>query len=543
MTLPSMPGLGDVPPMADRVLKETFERAQANARQERRELAARKKELWDETFHSQIEESIRTRWQNSLIRKRMSRFITVELNAAKDITRAVAVAYDYGVRRLLHGANEELETNWRSLLQEGGIDGQAPSWLRFAFLQGQPPIVVPVVKHGRLVREIKLAHEYDVVTDPADPSGPPESVIWEVGDGTNTDQGNDKRVRWVVVDREVWRYYNREGRPVVGPAGKKVVEHGCRDEKGVQRCPAVPIRLEAPVAEDPWWGGFPNQRLLEGSINIAVLWTRLRFVRKSRDIKLLSLFGPRESSMPPGQLLSDPEGALRVFSDQAGALKLEAHDVVVDPAQAIGEIMFEYSNLVQAYGIPPSSITWQYSGGSQGMETVTPVATIQATRERLNHLRAGQIRFLDPAERTMAVYSAAMVRSLKHPLWSKIPKPDEVADQFTIEWQEIDTIADPKERRNQDDWDHKHGLISRVDFAQRKHTNLSRRAALELIKRNVEEDSEVNEILAERNQPLGGAVAPTTAQVNGTMGPLVRDGKVRPDGRANPKPPPSSEGT
>lgn len=525
---PSMPGPGLYPTLLEKELDKLFDRAQIHASQQRKALALAKLEILQGDFEAQVQEEIYNRWQNPTIRERMTRFISLTFNAGQDITNAVAVAYNYGTRRFLKDASDELEEVWSKALREGNLDGDAIALLQLAFIQGQPSLAVPRVRHGALTRDVNSADSYDVITDPTDPTGPLAGVVWEIKDGSNIDQANEKRVRWVILDRENWYYYNRHGVAVEGPEGLEFVQHFCEDQYGEPATPAIPFRLELPIGDDPYWGAVSNNRLWKGTVEIAVAWTRLQYLRKSQDSKLVNYFAPAGMELPPGQILNDPEGGVKVIGDGAGGVQFNVNDLDLSPQHYLMQIAAGYAALVESYGIPASAVTFDWSGGQGGgMESVQPTVSIQVTKEKLNLLRNKQIRFLLPAERYLHTLSASVMRGQRHRNWSQIPPPDEVWDSTVTEFGEIDTIADPKQRREQDQWEREQGLKSRIDLVQRKFPEMTRREALEFIKRNVDEDSEINEILAERNQPLGGPAAPTTAELNGAQGPMVRDA---PDG-------------
>jgi hypothetical protein len=229
-------------------------------------------------------------------------------------------------------------------------------------------------------------------------------------------------------------------------------------------------------------------------------------------------------------LLNDPEGGVKVIGEAAGSIKFDVHDLDISPSNYLSEIMAAYSTLVESYGVPASAVTFDWSGGQGGgMESAQPQVSIQVTKEKLNLLRNEQVRFLVPAEQQLAALSASAMREQRHKDWTQIPSPDEVWDRFVIEFGEIDTIADPKARREQDQWEREQGKRSRVDLVLRDHPYLTRREAMKLIERKVEEDSKINEFLAKRDMQPGAPATPTTAEVNGAMGPRVRDGQA-PDG-------------
>lgn len=519
MPLPPMPGPGLGPLLSDHVLAEAIERGHELANSIRKARAAERQDILDEDFHHLVVAKIEDLQKDKRIARRMVPHVSVLLNPASDITTQAACVYKRGARRNLIDAHEDEAKVWAGLHR--GIDLQMPTVNRTAFFVG-PTAVVPELRGNRVVRTVLKPHQYDVVLDRSD-SSTVAALVWEVERGTNLAESDPQTVRWIVLDREAWRYFNFQWVPVKGPEGHEVVEHGIHDEHGAPTVPFAVFRTSPAVAPD-WWGSSQNQRLAEATIDACYVWARMQFVRKSQDANLIHLFAAMEADIPQGQLLSDPEGAIVAYSQRAGAIQFGADDISIDPAKHLRHIEAIYQFAARAYGLNDARVSVSEDAGG------APVAEIRIKDRQAAAIRNEQIPFMADGEQRLAIVTSSLVRRNRARDWATVPPPDEVLERFDIEYPELQVIDDPKARREHFDWERKNGLKSRVDLVQLEHPEMSREEALDFIKRNVDEENDVNEILAERNQPvdggdLGGPDIETPGEQNGSKGPLVRDAK------------------
>lgn len=507
--LPSIPGPGSLRVLSDDVLDAMRQRAQEKANQQRRQDAEHRLEWWDECFTEQLRHAARKQYSDPEAYRGTAGQLSVALNPPKDLTKAVAQAYTRGVCRYLRDATEDEEKAWDELLAEDGIAHQAILWNRLAFLLG-PIHVVPVVKEGRLVREVLLPHQTDVMTAPGDPLGPPIAVRWTLFDGTHQGQDDD-RVAEIVLDQHSWQYFNAKGKPVKGPDGLEVVEHGLVDHRNKPLCPAVTFRLDDPRDPD-WWSGSVNDRLFAVGRQAGVKYARWLWIRGWADSKRMMVRAENQKLFPEGQSFSDPSDALEIFGSQAQS-DIEVLDLETNPEKFMSELNWMIGQLGVSFGLPPGTLTYQLASSSE------PVATIRVSNETRQALVAEQKPFLAPAERRLAMVTMAVARKARHPLWGELPPQDEVFERAVTEYPQHPSTMEPKEQREQDKQDLKWGLISLVDLAKRRDPTATRRQLLEGIKRNVEENNNVRELLARNQQAADPELGPPTQdEQNGEMG-------------------------
>jgi hypothetical protein len=533
----AMPGIGDVPTLANATVENMLELAHERAQTNRKLLAELRKSIWDEDFQPQIKTMIRRWYTDNLIANLTCRHVGVTFNPGKDVLREVAVVYTHGAMRHLIGATEDVQNAWNTLYSEDAIQMQSVFANRMAMLMGTVHMV-PVVRKGRLYRELKLPNVISVATDPTDPTGWPTAAIWEVHPGTNERGATDKRrVSHIVVDQHEWHYLNRDGNHVAGPDGESKAEHGATDEQGEAICPAVPLALHDRT--DDYWGINLANRLHEGTIIVGALAARLSAVRSTQDHHLLVIRATDKNAVPAKQLAGgDPQKPLELFASGAGGGIATAQllETVTDPVHHIRHIQFHVAALARANGISDDAVQLDFAGD-------TPVMALKLRNEQRQALRAEQIEPIRRYENRLAVVTASVTRFAQHRFADKIPPPDEVAEMMEFEVPELSTIDDPDKRREQDDWLLKNGLTSLVDVARRDlWPNRSRDEVLKLLERNALEGQQVKKIMIEHGMagPLqrpGETPQEVRGRNFGPEGPKVRDaGSTSDDEEQDPGP-------
>lgn len=464
-------------------------------------LAARRKasalkrlRILQEDFRDSVLERIRETHMDPTVQQRISRFASVALNPAKDITWAVAMSYDLGVRRVLKGASEEAQLAFAALVKETEAATLAPSWNRYAFLLG-PTIVVPCVKKGRIALELLRPDVVDIRQDPDDPLGAPAAAVWAA-------HGGD--AAFVALDGDAWTYCNEQGRVI------RTSRHG------LGFFPGAVFRLDHPT--DGWWPRTYQERLVDATVTIAATYAVMQWVRKSQNKKLLIVTG-ETGDIPRGQLL-DPELALTVESRQQNATTVGVEDFNTSPENFLAEIRFTLENVIESVGIPQSAVTYDVAPDGGGFMAAS------FKKERLGHLREAQTPFLDRGEHRLWPATVAIAQAAGHPLGSKLPPPDEVAEMFSAEWPRLKTIDDPLQREQLYREQLKRGGVSPIDMLQEDHPELTRAECQQLMRANLGDYAALATELAERNLVLdlsSGII--TSAASFGKLGPAVRDGK------------------
>lgn len=458
----------------------------------RKASALRRLRILQEDFRESILERIRETHMDPTVQARISKFASVALNPAKDITQAVAMSYDLGVRRLLPGASEEAQLAFAALVKETEAATLAPTWNRYAFLLG-PTIVVPCVKKGRIALELLRPDAVDLLADPEDPMGAPSAAVWGA-------HGGD--AAFVALDGDAWHYLNEQGREI------RTSRHG------LGYFPGAVFRLDHPA--DSWWPTNYQERLVDATITIAATYAVMQWVRKSQNKNILVVTGETQD-IPRGQLL-DPELALTIESRSQSATTVSVENFNTSPENFLAEIRFTLENVIESVGIPQSAVTYDVAKDGGFMAA-------SFKKERLGHLREAQTPFLARGEHRLWPSVVAIAQAAGHPLGRKLPPPDEIADMLRTEWPRLKTIDDPLQREELYREQLKRGGVSPIDMIQEDHPELTRAECAKLMRENIGDFAALTSELSERNIVLdlaSGVLASSAAF--GKLGPAARDG-------------------
>lgn len=464
---------------------------QSQADYSRKWSALRRLRILQEDFRDSIVARITETHVQPSTRERIAKFASVTINPARDITQAVCVAYDSGVRRILKGATEDQQAAFSELVKESQATTKAPYWLRYSFFLG-PTLVIPTVKKGKLALELIRSDACDILPDEEDPMGTPAAAAWSVSGGS---------AAYVMLDDQAWRYLDEQGRDVKAP-----------QVHGLGYFPGAVFRLDEPV--DSWWPRAYQERLTDGTIQCAHTYAVMCWVRKSQNKKFWTVLGVTEE-VARGQM-QDPELAF-IADSPAQAVTVEVHDFDTPPENFLNSIRFVMETLVESYGVPQSAVSYDVDkdGGALAMSI---------KKERLGHIRESQIPYMDRGERELWPHAVAVCKAAGHPLADRLPPPEEVAEMLDLQWPVMRVIDDPEKRESLYALKIRRGGASPVDMIQEDFPHLTREECIEQMRRNLADQSALAEELASRNlvADLSNGVM-STAEVLGRMGPIVRD--------------------
>ena len=221
----------------------------------RKTSASERLKIYQEDFKDVILKKIDAAYTNQTVRDRVTKFISVALNPAKDITNAVAMCYDNGVRRILKGGDEKTELSFNKLIEQSEAATKAPIWNKFAFLLG-PTFVIPTIRKNKLKFDIITPDVCDIKLDPEDPLDLPSAMVWNTADGN-----------YSMLDKEAWYYLNDEGKNIREP-----------QYHNIGRVPCGLFRLDEPI--NSWWPRKYQERLIDGTLEVAFTYTVLKWIRK-----------------------------------------------------------------------------------------------------------------------------------------------------------------------------------------------------------------------------------------------------------------------
>ena len=517
----------------------------------RRQAALMRYQVLREDYEDHVARRVRQVYNDEEVTKGMERWVDTAgiINPAHDITWALACVYKRGAQREFAAETEternKLDDAWSAIHKLTRTDQVGKTINRFAYGIGPVATYVTITASGRPTIDYVEPHRYEVIFDPSDPLGRPVEVIFDLRPGFRL-YGEARREldetvpAFAVVDRETWRYLNTKGEPVAGPSGETVLEHGITDRNGDPIAPVSFFRVDEPEKSD-WWTSTRGERMYKATIVGGVLWCRLRYVRQYQDCMALVATIHDEARIAEGGVIGHPAKPVHITGQSAQASKIEAIEYSLNPDAIMREINAVISAAALGQGLPPEAVTLSTPLDAGRMQGTRLNSTSVTDGMRAQH-RNDQIPYALQWENEIAELLVDTLTQAGNKLASGLPPVGEIAARHLVEYAELTTIDDPQQAREQADWDVKHGIKSLVDLAIARYPGTSRHKALALITRNQDENAQVWEIQATRNQPTDpealANVPPGTiqspAQINGSQGPRVRDGD-QDDGSSSPE--------
>ena len=252
----------------------------------RKESAANRRLILESKFAPQVVDHVFSTHHHPEMKRLIMPHVSVGVNAAEDITGALAVVYKQGAVRTLSKGAKGKKDALEALYDEAGMATLAPTINKHAFFGG-PVLEVPNVRGDRRTSDIFTADRVDLVQDPDDLLGQPIKAAypwWHPKHGDTV----------VILDGDSWRFY----------ADGKDKPFDAKDH-GVGEFPGTLWRGERAYDPKDYWVSDRNARLQRVTIEIAFINTLMDWIRKDQNRHILSLFGdlgklPKQQIMEPG---------------------------------------------------------------------------------------------------------------------------------------------------------------------------------------------------------------------------------------------------
>lgn len=491
----------------------------------------RKQKAWERflVFTEDYEELIHRRiWgiqKDQTVRNEMSKFVDLSMNLALDITNSVSVVWKHGARRTIEGASESEQEAFFRLVEDTGFSMRARAWNRQAFYQG-PITVVPVIRQDRLSWDTLLPYFYDVVRDESDPWGNPAAVCWSVGDPTDPLRRRDTSLapdaNIVLLDGDSWRYFG--ARKTNGKDLDLAMVEQINHDMGM--FPGTTLRLDETHGTS-WWGCDRHQRLQDATIMIGVIQAALSYVRKAQNRKLLKVLGDLRGLPRQQQVAGEPEIPLVAQANSPEQIAIDAIDFDTNPENFMKHATWIMQMVARSYGgelalgSHPST-----TGGVLG-------ADIKFGHEALTELRNDQIPFARQFERDLWGKSVEMAKRQNMPGSEDLPDPDLIREGLNIEFPRLSpSFANTKDEIEWFNWCLAKGKLSYGDLLVTEMPSATDDERDAEIIRRVERQIPVLDMITKRNlslAPEANTDLETPSQMNGSMGPEVRDSNERQD--------------
>jgi len=443
-------------------------------------------------------EHLHKQYATEIMREGTEANLTEALNPAADIVTRVCQVYRHGVRRHVVGLSKVKTKAVQQLYTEARIGTLGPDWNRYGYFVG-PMFAVPQVRNDRMTVDTLLPHKREVVQDEDDPTGPPAAVAYKTASGNVAIVEAHQATEWRLEGAQVVRVLDKGGERSAGSE---------------QALPFAGLRFDAPLDPDDWESASLHDRLADASIGVAAITAVMGFVRQTQNKWLLFLSGQLEK-MAKGQSLADPETPISITTDQGRQVQLQAIDFNTPVAPFIEHIRILYAGAAESTGVPAMIA----QDGAQ--------IDLEFAYDGLSELRVEQITFAAQFELDLAIALICAAKDGRHPLYvaGKLPSVDEIRRSFRAEFGNMGRrFADPKEEREQWDFEIRHGLMSIADLLAKRFPYVDREELMDQIRATLEENAELWDMLASRNVgATDDGKAINGAQENGAKGPQERD--------------------
>lgn len=474
----------------------------------RRRLMRRREDILGERFAHVIAAKLQETYSSPDIIARVKRHVTVAINIAADITRALAVCYrQQPIRKFVDGA-EDQNLALHSLMEHTHWEHQSAKVNRLAWFTGPVMEMPERLASGKVVRRLIPGSKLDLLLPDDDPLGHPVACAYP----WKHKQENVIR----VVDAIHIHTYDSEG-AFIGSE-----PHGVTEPDGeTPRFPGTLWRFDMPDDPDDYWNNSRNERLVDATISAGTVATTMEWVRKAQNRNLLIFIG---SMGIKGNSKMDPERP--VFWNPS-------HDTV-DPQALVknmntpidafwDHIQALTGQQIESFGVPRTALSFSFTGSGD-------VATeLDLQHDQKQALRKTQIPFAREAELRATYNVIALARQTDEPRWAALPDLQTVADTLHVEFTEIARIEDPSEKQAELDWMIGRGQTNDVKVYMQEH-GVTFEEAKEAVFGNLEIQAEVNDFKAKRQSPDPAQQMLDEDQINGAM-------------RSDPEPDPDEEET
>jgi len=470
-----------------------------------REPDARRKAAQDridielEDFAHLVERRIDEVYNDPIVRSEIKKFSDISvLNPLKNITDRLAVAYKNVPNRSLEGASVSINEKFQRLLNDGRIGIIAKDWLKWSLVTNVV-LVIPTVIDNKVRPQLRwqlfLPNNLEVITMPEDPT--------EVAMAGY--MFDEERV--CVLDSEGWWIYDDKDELL------EVRRHGL----GI--FPGTVVRLSSPTSD--FWSSTKGKGMVDATVEVCHLMATMAWVRKGQNRKGMTLAAADlDKAMAEGQLLLS-EKPIEVNADP-NEFEFNVHDMVTSVDEFEKHVRLLYHEVAEQQGLPSFLIDFPSSANAMAPSGITQAQQ----HSRLAEVREDHVQWLRYAEEDLMWKTTMMAKQFNHP---DAVDPGVVREQYTIVWPPLTFVDDPLKKLQV--WKDKISLnigFSQVDAVQEAFPGITRTAAVEKIRRALEERKVVADFQSEFNLASDPTEdAQSSAEENGRMGGrisgIVRD--------------------
>lgn len=462
---------------------------------------------WDimrKSFDEQTRSRIKTALPDPIISEQVVRNLRKSPNVYADVVGKLAVVYKHGVRRIIgpDTGDEAANVAWATIERVTGQRTRSPTWNRRGWGLG-PIWVYPTVRRGKPRFHQLNPHKMSIVRDPV--TGEASAIGWRTG---------QKRDVIVIVDETSWRYYSTRGDLVRGPEGEREIVHGVTDvdNEGEPALPGAWMRF-VDADDDDFWGVTRHTDLRDVTLYACLMMSLKSWIRNTQNRKLPIVKGQTEK-IPKRQAMGG-NAVFNIPMRNPGDVMVEIKDINSNIEQFHRDIAFEVERVVEPYGVPGHTVTYDLEGG-------TGEERLAIQHEALSQVRNEQIEFVGRFERRNTHVMSQVLANAAHPLARDL-NPKLIAETFHLEVPPLTRVDDPIKIEEHRNLVRKRAAKSEIDFIQEDNPGMSREEATERMLRVVEDRSALATMLKENNLTMGPDGILTSPEMSGAMGTPARE--------------------
>ena len=456
--------------------RELIKRQTSDITDTRKRAALQRLRILDGDLRELVDETLASTHYDPLVRSRLARHVKSTFNLGQDLVSSIAVAYQVQPRRRVGRARADAalaqliaETEWWEVAQRLNA---------LAWWVG-PTLEVPIMRGGRMRRELITPDRLDVLVDEDDPLGDPIAAAW-----TTVHKGAPAVC---VLDEERWAWYSGRRMELVE---ERV--HGARGPDGDPMFPATLWRFARPPSEFDYWFRDLHRRAVDATAQIGAVSTLMDWIRRTQNRKLIMLAGRLEDLDPNAKI--DPEKPILFDVSGVDAQPLlQAADLNQPLEDFAAHMRLIASSVFDYYGLDGAAPDY--------MNEPTSVAQLELLAEKRSAVRDRQLPYARRYDRESHLRLVAVARAEGHPLADKLPTLEQMLE-LEVEFQPLSRMEDPSKRKQLIEFEIGRGYLTDAEVYQRTHPELTLEECREEIRRKIQEQRETNDLKAVAARPL-----------------------------------------
>lgn len=481
-------------PMPPEIVTELVKRQQKMKSDTRKAHQAQRDRILHSTHALDIVKEIENRHEDETLAKQVARFADagVVANPAADVVSSVVQIYRGGAVRRVEGASDEQQEAFQQIVAETGLMARASDDAQTAYFVGCK-FMAPIVRRKQMRILSPEPQHTDEVLDEEDPTGDPVAIAYGAGDG-----------KTAILDGAALRFYEMRAGQVVEDI-ESAVPHGIGD------MPAAPLRFEPVTDPCDWWNYQMHERLRRGSLEVGFWMARLGLIRHVQGGKQLHFSGDM-SAIAAGQPIGNPAAPLVAnISDAQKNVTFGAFDLDTPPTNTLSHIRSLIEWMAESTGVA----VMVESGGDK--------FDLAWDHDALAELRQKMLWWVLQFERQFWTFAVQIAGAQGHPLASKLPSHEMVAEGFVFDLPPLHRrFSDPIQELSWWKEMRASGQADYMDMARRFHPGLADKMLSQQMLDRIELNSRIWKLLSIHNTPAKPDAEDTTASTDDTTARPMR---------------------